>query len=160
MKDRLIRSVIGRRDFLLGAAGIAACATLVDFGLHAFAQDAAPTIDDTLKKIIGDAKPVEGLITFDLPEIAENGNTVPYSFAVESPMTDSDYVKTVHVIATGNPNPEIASFAFTPLAGKAAAASRMRLAKTQDAMIVAEMSSGKFFMNKRNVKVTIGGCGG
>jgi sulfur-oxidizing protein SoxY len=95
-----------------------------------------------------------------MPEIAENGNTVPFTVAVESPMSDKDYVKTVHVLANGNPQANIAAFNFTPLSGKATLQSRMRLAKTQDVYAVAELSDGKFLMTKRTVKVTIGGCGG
>jgi sulfur-oxidizing protein SoxY len=63
-------------------------------------------------------------------------------------------------VSTGNPRPEIATFLLTPQSGKAAVSSRMRLGKTQDIIVVAEMSDGKFYMGKRAVKVTIGGCGG
>ena len=79
-----------------------------------------------------------------MPEIAENGNTVPFTISVDSPMTDKDYVKAVHVISTGNPQPGVATFRFTPQSGKAAAASRMRLAETQDVIALAELSDGKF----------------
>ena len=113
-----------------------------------------------MKKIVGDKKPEEGKIAIDLPEIAENGNTVPYTVGVESPMSDSDYVKAVHVLASGNPGPNVASYYFTPLAGEAKVSSRMRLAKTQDIYALAELSNGKVLMSKRTVKVTIGGCGG
>ena len=85
-----------------------------------------------MKKVVGDAKPADGKVSVTLPEIAENGNTVPFSVAVDSPMTDSDHVKTVHVFATGNPRPDVASFSFSPASGKAAVSSRMRLGKTQE----------------------------
>ena len=75
-------------------------------------------------------------------------------------MTEKEHVKTVHVLSTGNPQPYVASFHFTPDAGKASVASRMRLAKTQDVVSIAELSDGRFLLGKRNVKVTIGGCGG
>lgn len=148
--------VTDRRSFVLGAAGIAA------FGLGtsaAQAQDAAG-IDAMLKKVVGDAKPTLARIAIDLPEIAENGNTVPFSVTVESPMSDADNVKALHIIATGNPQPDIAVFNFTPQSGKAYVSSRMRLGKTQDVYAIAQMSDGKFFMSKKTVKVTIGGCGG
>jgi len=54
----------------------------------------------------------------------------------------------------------VATFHFSPLSGKATVASRMRLAKTQDVLVIAELGDGRFLMSKRNVKVTIGGCGG
>lgn len=102
----------------------------------------------------------EGGITLDLPQIAENGNTVPVGFSVDSPMTADNYVKTVHLFAEGNPNPEVCSVHFTPQCGKAAASTRIRLAKTQNIVAVAQMSDGSFKRETVEVKVTIGGCGG
>ena len=96
----------------------------------------------------------------DLPEIAENGNTVPFTVSVDSPMSETDNVRTIYIIATANPQPGVATFHFSPLSGKATVASRMRLAKTQDVLVIAELGDGRFLMSKRNVKVTIGGCGG
>ena len=75
-------------------------------------------------------------------------------------MSGTDFVKAIHVLSTANPVPTVATFRFTPLSGKAAASSRMRLAKTQDVVAVAELGNGQFLMSLRNVKVTIGGCGG
>jgi sulfur-oxidizing protein SoxY len=69
-------------------------------------------------------------------------------------------VKAIHVIATANPQPSVASFRLTPLSGRASVASRLRLARTQDVIGLAELSDGKFIMTRRPVKVTIGGCGG
>ena len=160
MKRQLGLQVVDRRDVVLGAMGAAAFASLLAMGDRASAQTSAPSAADWLKSIHGDAKPTEGKINLDLPEIAENGNTVPFAIAVDSPMSDNDYVKAIHVVSTGNPRPEIASFLLTPQSGKAAVSSRMRLGKTQDIVVVAEMSDGKFYMSKRAVKVTIGGCGG
>ena len=150
--------IVGRRDFLVGAAALATLSALLT-GPTA-AQDRPATLDEALKKIMGEAKPADGKISLELPEIAENGNTVPFTLAVDSPMTDTNYVKSMHIFAGGNPQVDVASFNFTPESGKAAASSRMRLAKTQDVVVVAEMSDGKFLLGKRTVKVTIGGCGG
>ena len=75
-------------------------------------------------------------------------------------MTEANHVTHVHVFADGNPRPDVASFHFTPASGKAAASTRMRLAKTQNIVAVAEMSDGKVVTAKKEVKVTIGGCGG
>ena len=113
-----------------------------------------------MKKFTGDKTAAEGKITLEMPEIAENGNTVPLSISVDSPMTADNYVKRVIIISEGNPRPEVATFNFTPLSGVADASTRMRLAKTQNVAAIAEMSDGTFYMTKRQVKVTIGGCGG
>lgn len=150
-----------RREFLLGATATVALLGFLGRLDGAWAQTKAPEAwEQALAKILGDAKPVEGKLAFELPEIAENGNTVPFTVAVDSPMTEKEYVKAIHVISTGNPQPGVATFTFTPLSGKAGVASRLRLAKTQDVVSVAETSDGKFLLAKRTVKVTIGGCGG
>jgi sulfur-oxidizing protein SoxY len=102
----------------------------------------------------------EGKIKLEVPPIAENGLVVPVNFEVLSPMTAHDYVKVVHLFADGNPNPAVASFYFTPSMPKAAAQLRMRLAQTQNVVALAEMSDGSLAAVKKEVKVTIGGCGG
>jgi sulfur-oxidizing protein SoxY len=159
MKQGLRLQVTDRRDFILGAGAVAALGVLFH-GLPVAAQERPANLDEALKKIMGDAKPSDGKITLDLPEIAENGNTVPFQFSVDSPMTEADHVKAIYVFATGNPQVDVASFYFSPASGKASVASRMRLAKTQDVLGLAELSDGRFLMGKRTVKVTIGGCGG
>ena len=150
-------SSLNRREFALGAAAGVAVAGLP---FVVVAQDAVQAWEQAVKKVLGDAKPIEGKVMIDMPEIAENGNTVPFTISVDSPMSETDRVKVIHVIATANPQPGVAVFRFSPLSGKAAVASRMRLARTQDVIGIAELSDGRFLMSKRNVKVTIGGCGG
>ncbi|MGO1117083.1 thiosulfate oxidation carrier protein SoxY [Rhodovibrionaceae bacterium A322] len=125
------------------------------------ASAVSPKSDEAIKAFTGGKEAMEsGLISLDLPEIAENGNTVPLSVTVDSPMTADNYVKQVMLLADGNPNPGVATFQFTPKSGVAEASSRMRLAKTQDVIAVAELSDGSFHIAKTQVKVTIGGCGG
>lgn len=160
MSTKQALSALTRREALLLAAG----ATIVAAGGVVLTSGTAHAdqkmIDDAVMKLIGDKKPAEGKITFDLPQIAENGNTVPVGVTVDSPMTAKDYVKSVHLFADGNPAPEVATLHFTPMSGKASAATRMRLAKTQNVVAVAEMSDGSVFRAQQEVKVTIGGCGG
>ena len=151
-----LRQAPTRREFLLTATIGTAALTVVP-GLTWAAPD---QVAAEIKKLYGDKPMAEGKIKLDLPTIAENGLVVPLNFEVESPMTDKDYVKAVHFFADGNPNPQIASFAFTPMAPKAAAQIRIRLAQTQNIVAVAEMSDGKLYTAKKEVKVTIGGCGG
>jgi len=98
---------------------------------------------------------MDGKVKIVLPEIAENGNTVPVKVAVESPMTADDYVKSITLYSEGNPDIDIATYHFTPSSGKAAVAARIRLAKTQNVVAVAEMSTGKFYVGKAQVKVTV-----
>ena len=118
------------------------------------------TAEDAIKAFTGGAETKTGKVSLSTPEIAENGNTVPVSFDIESPMTADDHVQSVLVVADGNPRPGVATFHFSEMSGKASASTRIRLAKTQNVIAVARMSDGSFFMDKRLVKVTIGGCGG
>lgn len=144
-----------RRAFLqFTAGGVIALAS----GGVAFAS--ASDVDALIEKMTGGKKPSDGRITLDLPTIAENGLVVPVNFEVQSPMTADDYVKSVHLFAEGNPNVQVADFTFSPLCPKAAAQLRIRLAQTQNVTALAIMSNGDAFVAKKEVKVTIGGCGG
>lgn len=153
---------INRRQFATGAGAVALSLTAPE----AWGQDvqppqpAQPAWELEAAKILNGAKPIAGKIVFEIPEIAENGNTVPFTLSMESPMTEANHVKAMHLLATGNPQPGVAAFKFTPSSGKAAVSSRMRLGRTQDVVVIAELSDGRFVQAKRNVKVTIGGCGG
>jgi len=149
--------MLGRREFAFAAGALLISSWS---GRPLAAQGSEPAWQQALKSLVGDAKPVEGKVTLELPEIAENGNTVPLTVSVQSPMTADDHVKAIHVMATENPQPGVATFRFSALSGKASAASRMRLAKTQEVIALAELSDGKFLIGRRTVKVTIGGCGG
>nr|WP_225890033.1 thiosulfate oxidation carrier protein SoxY [Indioceanicola profundi] len=149
---------VKRRDVLRGAAALAAAGTVV---LTLRPARATPEkTAEVMGKLIGGKTAKEGRVTLTMPQIAENGNTVPLTVSVESPMTEKDYVKAVHILADGNPEPAVATFGFTPQIGKAEISTRMRMAKTQNIWAVAEMSDGSAWMTKTEVKVTIGGCGG
>jgi sulfur-oxidizing protein SoxY len=151
-------SVLDRRAFVLGASAVAAVMPLL--ALSAAAQEAPRSWEDAVKRIAGDAQPTSnGKLILDLPEVADNGNMVPVTVSVDSPMTEQEHVNAVHVIATANPHPSIATFRFTLLSGRASVSSRMRLAGTQDVIALAELNDGKFIMARRPVRVTISGCG-
>ena len=146
-----------RRKLLGGTIGVATV------GLFGGASQAFATPEEVaaeIKAYAGDAEIGTGTVTLTAPEIAENGNSVPISISVESPMTEDDYVESVVVYAEGNPLPQVVTFNFSPASGEASASTRMRLAKTQNVVAVAKMSNGSVFSDTRNVKVTIGGCGG
>ena len=146
-----------RRQVLGAGAGAAVVAGV---GIPVSALADADETQKMIKEFAGGAAIKEGRVELDMPEIAENGNTVELGISVDSPMSESDYVKDVIVLADGNPNPGVATFHFTPLSGEASAVTRMRLAKTQNVYAVAKMSDGSVYMTKTTVKVTIGGCGG
>jgi sulfur-oxidizing protein SoxY len=145
--------IFNRRQALALGAGMA-----VAFGApQALAKNDS---EDVIKKFTGGKTPTQGKIKLDLPEIAENGNTVPMTVTVESPMTAQSHVTDVLVLASENPRSGVATFHFTPASGVAEANTRIRLASTQDVIAVAKMNDGSFYMASKQVKVTIGGCGG
>ena len=115
---------------------------------------------EAVAKFTGGKQPEPGRIAIDLPEIAENGAAVPLGVTVESPMTASDRVTDLLVVADGNPNPRVAAFHFTPMSGRAEIATRIRLNATENVIVVARTADGRFFTARKEVKVTIGGCGG
>jgi sulfur-oxidizing protein SoxY len=160
MKGNIDGRSLTRRRVLSGAA----MGTVALAGSSLFSRTAQATRAEAMAAIqerIGDSEPVSSSkIELDVPEIAENGSTVPMGVKVDSPMSDDDHVKAVHVMATKNPDPEIITFRFSRLSGRAEAQTRMRLSETQDVVAVAELSDGSAIMTKKQVKVTIGGCGG
>ncbi len=154
-------SVLNRRSLLLSAAG----AALAFPAWLVAAQEPAQTVverstlfEKAMSDLLKGATPVEGKITLELPEIAENGNFVPLTVAVESPMTDDNYVKAIHILSSANPVARVATFHLAPVNGVARVQSRMRLAKTQDVFAIAELSDGSLAIGSATVKVTIGGC--
>jgi len=147
---------VNRRKLLCGTIGLTAS---VVFGSSRAVAEAAD-VEAAIKAISGGADIGDGKIKLKAPEIAENGNSVPISISVDSPMTEDSYVESVSIFADGNPNPEVVTFNFTPASGEAFASTRMRLAQTQNVVAVAKMNDGTFFTDSSNVKVTIGGCGG
>jgi len=151
-----MRVLTRRAALALGAGGAALTVVGWNSGASAAAKDAA----DQIAKFTGGKEATKAKVSIELPEIAENGNTVPLSFAVDAPMTADNYVSDVLVVADGNPNPGVATFHFTPLSGRAEAATRIRLATTQNIIVVAKTSKGEFLTGQKLVKVTIGGCGG
>ena len=146
---------ISRRQavFLLGAAGLG--------GLCSKIALAGPDeVAARINEITGGAAADDALIMLDLPEIAENGNAVKVAFDIDSPMTKENFVKAVHILADGNPEPDVATFNFSPAMGACYATTRMRLSKTQNVHVIAAFSDGSYGSASATVKVTIGGCGG
>ena len=154
MKLRKLRK-ISRRNALLFIGVFTGTAF---FPSISFAQsNQALNRIDEISKGLGAS---ESDIWLDLPEIAENGNQVKVSFEIDNPMTESDHIKSVYILADGNPSPNVAKFSFTPEMGSCSATTRIRLSKTQNVYLLAENNNDQFLMTNAQVKVTIGGCGG
>ena len=112
------------------------------------------------KNLFGNRPFEPGRIILDVPLIAEDGSRVIITIKVDSPMTNKDYVKALHFFAEENPNPRVASYNFNPGFAAPEVTFQFRLAKSQWVTGVAEMSDGSLHMERKRIKVTIGGCGG
>ncbi len=149
--------IFNRRQALAVGAGAAG---VVVFGSSSRVALAANDHAEVIQKFTGGKTPAEGRVKLDMPEIAENGNTVPMTVMVESPMTAQSHVTDVLVVADGNPRSAVVRFQFSPASGVAEANTRIRLVASQNIIAVAKMNDGSFYTTKKEVKVTIGGCGG
>jgi sulfur-oxidizing protein SoxY len=149
-----MQTISRREALILGGAAVALA------GLPGAALADAKAAAEEIAKFTGGKAAEAGKIAIELPEIAENGNTVPLLVTVNSPMESGNYVSDILVLADGNPRPGVAHFQLTPMSGKAVASTRIRLAATQNIVVVAKTSTGQVFSDQKLVKVTIGGCGG
>jgi sulfur-oxidizing protein SoxY len=148
------KTVMSRRDVLI-AGTLAAAAPAVP----AAAAPAVPgKMETAIRSIIGEAPVRQGRVTLDLPPLVENGNVVPMSVSVASPMTKEDHVKAIHVFNEKNPQPNVISVKLGARAGKAAISTRIRLADTQKIVAIAEMSDGTCWSGTQEVIVTIAAC--
>jgi len=141
---------VKRRDFLGGAAGALA--------LPRAALAQVDPLDPLVRALAGGAPVRKGKVTLVLPQLADNGNSVPIRIAVDSPMTPADHVKSIHLYSERNPVPNMANFYLGPRAGKAEIDSRVRLAGSQRVTAVAKLSDGSFWYDAAQIVVTLSAC--
>jgi len=111
-----------------------------------------------LRETFGDRPITPGRIKLEIPRLAENGNIVPVTITVESPMSEQDYVKSIHLFAERNPLPRVLDVELGPHNGRARVATRIRLAVSQQVRAVTVMSDGTLWTTAADVEVTVGGC--
>src|SRR5882724_4942277 len=133
-----------RREFLLTAGGVAAGLGLASVVAVRPARATPATMQEAIRKVVGPARVNPGRVTLELPPLVENGNTVPLAVSVESPMTEADHVKAIHVFTEKNPQPDVVSFHLGRRAGRARVATRIRLADSQNVTAICELSDGSF----------------
>jgi sulfur-oxidizing protein SoxY len=126
--------------------------------LPAAAQHAEHDLAAAERAILAGRAPVDGGIAFDMPRLSENGNSVDVAVRVDSPMTAEDHVRAIHILSERNPAPRVASFRLTPRAGRAEVATRIRLATSQQIVVLAETSAGRVHRAAREVIVVLGAC--
>jgi sulfur-oxidizing protein SoxY len=144
-----------RRRFLVETAALAGAAGL---GLDSDPADATPaSMQAAIRNVTGEAKLNKGRVKIDIPALIENGNAVPLTVSCESPMTQEDHVKAIHVFTEKNPQPKVIGVHLGPRAG-ANVSTRIRLADTQKIVAVAQMSDGSFWSDEVEVIVTLAAC--
>ena len=115
-------------------------------------------MDVAIRALTGEAEVKPGRVTLDISPLVENGNAVPVTVTVDSPMTGTDYVRAIALFTERNPQPNVAVFRLGPRAGRARVATRMRLATSQKVTAVAELSDGSFWSANAEVIVTLAAC--
>jgi sulfur-oxidizing protein SoxY len=99
-----------------------------------------------------------GKVKLDVPPLIDNGNTVPITVTVDSPMTPSSYVKAIHIFTEKNPQPYVITAHLGPRAGHATVGTRARIADTGRVIAIAELSDGTFWSDTVSVVVTLSAC--
>jgi sulfur-oxidizing protein SoxY len=140
-----------RRAFMAGAA-------VVSILPLASARATPATMAAAIKQVTGDAAVRHGRVKLDIPPLVENGNAVPLTVTVESPMTEADHVKAIHVFNEKNPQPHVFNAWLGPRNGRAVISTRIKLADAQKVVAIAETSKGEFFSASADVIVTIAAC--
>ncbi|HMK78981.1 MAG TPA: SoxY-related AACIE arm protein [Xanthobacteraceae bacterium] len=149
---------VTRRDALKVAGAVAAGAAL-PAAAQAQLQSFVPgQMEAAIRKVLGEAAINKGRVKLDVPPLVENGNVVPMTVSVDSPMTKDNFVKAIHVFNEKNPQPNVISVRLGPRAGKAEIATRIRLATTQKLTAIAEMSDGSCWSDTQDVVVTLAAC--
>lgn len=146
-----------RRQFLILTAGAVAAPALAQAPPNIVALRKA-ALQEALRELTGGAPLRSGRVHLDLPPLVDNGNTVPLSVTVESPMTAADHVKAIHVFTEKNPQPKVIAAQLGPRAGRAYLATRARIADTGSVVAVAQMSDGSFWAERVEVVVTLSAC--
>jgi len=113
---------------------------------------------EAIRKLVGAKTINRGKVKLNVPPLVENGHLVPLAVSVESPMTEADHVKAIHVFTERNPLPEMATFRLGPRAGRAQVATRVRMADTQNVVAIAEMSDGSYWSDSAHLIVTLAAC--
>jgi sulfur-oxidizing protein SoxY len=146
-----------RRQFI-GLAGSAAVLGAVPLVTLRPAAATPATLAAAIRNVVGAAAVHTGKVKIDVPPLVENGNTVPMTVSVLSPMTSDDYVKSIHVFNEKNPQPNIGNFYLGLRAGRAQISTRIRLADSQKITAIAHLADGSFWSASADVVVTLAAC--
>jgi len=146
-----------RRHFLALTGALAATPGMAQLapGIEALRRAA---LDEAVRRVVGSSTPKAGRVKLDLPPLIDNGNSVPITVSVDSPMTAADHVKAIHVFTEKNPQPNVLEARLGPRAGRARISTRARIADSGRVIAIAEMSDGSFWSETVSVIVTLSAC--
>lgn len=113
---------------------------------------------EAMNAFTGGVAPRTGRVRLELAELVENGNAVPVTVNVQSPMTETDHVRRIALFTERNPDPGVAVFHLSPRNGRASVSTRMRLATSQQVVALAMMSDGSCWQAAMDVVVTLAAC--
>lgn len=153
----MARNRRSRREILQIAGALAGGGMALRLSIRP-ARATPEMMQDAVRAAIGEAPVKKGKVKLDLPPIVENGNSVPCTVSVDSPMTATDYVKAIHIFNEKNPQPNVISVKLGPRAGRAAFSTRIRLADSQTVTAIAEMADGTCWSDDIDVIVTLAAC--
>ncbi|MCK1745410.1 SoxY-related AACIE arm protein [Bradyrhizobium sp. 139] len=146
-----------RRQFLSLAGSVTVAGSISIITLRPLAATPA-MLNSAIRSVVGEAQLRTGRVKLDIPPLVENGNTVPMTVSVASPMTADDYVKSIHVFNEKNPQPNIGNFHLGPSSGRAQVSTRIRLADTQKVVAIARLSDDTFWQVAVDIVVTLAAC--
>jgi sulfur-oxidizing protein SoxY len=142
-----------RREFFGLAGGVAVLAVTLR------PAEATPAmLASAIRNVVGAATVQTGKVKLEIPPLVENGNTVPMTVSVASPMAPEDHVRSIHVFNEKNPQPNIGNFHLGPQAGRAQVSTRIRLADSQKVVAIARLSDDSFWSASVDVVVTLAAC--
>ena len=146
--------MISRRAFLLFLGTTPALAQLPSN----ISQLRQAALREAMSKVTGGAPVRAGKVHISIPPLIDNGNTVPLTVAVDSPMTEAEHVKAIHIFTEKNPQPYVLTAHLGPRAGRASIATRARIADTGQVIAIAQLSDGSYWSDTVNVVVTLSAC--
>jgi sulfur-oxidizing protein SoxY len=149
--------MMNRRQFVVLSLGAVATGAQAQLTPNIAALRKA-ALDEAVRKVVGAAQVRPGRVKLDLPPLIENGNSVPLTVTVESPMTSADHVRAIHVFTEKNPQPNVITAYLGPRAGRARLAVRARIADTGNVVAIAQLSDGSFWSDSVQVVVTLSAC--
>jgi sulfur-oxidizing protein SoxY len=157
MSNSMNENVSTRRQFLAATGGVAIVTVVPVLG-NGPAEATPEMLTAAMREVTGGAVVRSGKVKLDVPPLVENGNTVPLTVSVDSPMTGTDHVKSIHVFNEKNPQPNVCNFYLGVRSGRARVSTRIRLADSQKIVAVARLSDGSFWSASADVVVTLAAC--